>query len=69
MSMLDPRQMVSNREACKLKLKRVLTHLVSCNRVEERECDDIIRQYSDFIDCTIPLVGTEKFSGFNPASD
>ena len=69
MSMLDPRQMVSNSEACKLKLKRVLTHLVSCNRVEERECDDIIRQYSDFIDCTIPLVGTEKFSGFNPASD
>lgn len=69
LSILDPREMVSSGDACKVKLKKVLDYLVTCNRVKERECDEIIRQYSDFIDCTIPFVGTEKFSGFNPNND
>ena len=51
------------------KLKKVLSHLVSCDRVQERDCDEVIRQYTNFIDCAIPTIGTEKFSGFNPNKD
>jgi hypothetical protein len=36
--------------------------------VHERECDEVIRQYTNFIDYDIPTIGTEKFSGFNPHS-
>ena len=51
------------------KLKKVLSHLVSCDRVQERDCDEVIRQYTNFIDCAIPTIGTEKFSEFNPNKD
>ena len=69
LSVLDPREMASKGNACKSKLKKVLSHLVSCDKVQKRDCDEVIRQYTNFIDCAIPTIGTEKFSGFIPNKD
>lgn len=68
LSMLNPKEMLSNGDLCKVKLKRTLTYLVNCNRLPERDCDEIISQYTNFLD-NIPSIGSEIFAGFNPYED
>jgi hypothetical protein len=46
-------------------LKKVLAFLVQLQKVNERDCDDIISEFSGYLD-TIPVVGSDKFCNFNP---
>ena len=57
--------MAENKDGCKDKLKRLLTQLVAHKRINERDCDECIKQYCDFIE-NIPSVGSAKFTEFNP---
>ncbi|XP_069133066.1 uncharacterized protein [Argopecten irradians] len=68
LSMLNPKEMVSNPSLCKSRLKKCLGHFVSCGRVNERDCDCIIQQY-DALLLNIPSIGTSMFADFNPYLD
>ncbi|WAR23449.1 LOW QUALITY PROTEIN: hypothetical protein MAR_037118 [Mya arenaria] len=65
---LDPRKMSESKTRCKEKLKKVLTYLVAHKRINERDCDECIKEYCDFID-NIPSFGSAKFTEFNPNKD
>lgn len=45
-----------------------LLYLVNSNRVKEEDCDDIIRQYSYFIDDIVQALHAE-FVNFDPVQD
>ena len=66
MPFLDPRLMASKKEDCQSKLKRVLTVLVEANRVDERDCDDILHQYRNYLD-EIQTADISVFSNFKPS--
>ena len=65
LNFLDPRLQVSSPCQCTEKLKKVLAFLVQLQKVNERDCDDIISEFSGYLD-TIPVVGSDKFCNFNP---
>ena len=68
LSCLNPVKMASQKEACSNKFKKVLTLLLNSNRVEEKDCDTLLQQYSMFLD-SIPAFGTNKFANFNSSVD
>ena len=49
-------------------VKKVLNLFLNVKRIEERKCDVVLQQYTQFID-NIPVFGTEKFSKFNQNQD
>ena len=62
---LDPREMAANPNICRGKLKRILTVLVNLNKVRDENCDNVLQQYSTFLD-RVPIIGSDLFSSFNP---
>ena len=51
---------------CKLKMKRVLSTLVACKRVQSNKCDDILIQFTSFLDQVEEL---EEYVNFNMDQD
>lgn len=66
MSFLDPRLMFNSGDDCKKKFKVVLNVLVEANRVDESDCDDILGQFSRYIE-EIQTKHVTAFSSFKPA--
>lgn len=62
---LDPREMAANPNNCREKFKRILTVLVNSNKVRAENCDNVLQQYSNFLD-SVPVIGSGVFSSFNP---
>lgn len=60
---LDPRCMASSKEACLVKMKRLLTHLVGSNHFEDSTCDEILREFGDF--CSFAALQS-SFRDFDP---
>ena len=48
--------------------KKVLNLFLNVKRIEERKCDVVLQQYTQFID-NIAVFGTERFSKFNKNQD
>lgn len=68
MDCLDPRRMVSNKDSsCSNKLKSILKLLTETKRVDENDCDDILKQYRKFINETVPKRMAD-FTDFNPVT-
>ncbi|KAK7889018.1 hypothetical protein WMY93_024578 [Mugilogobius chulae] len=66
MQCLDPRSMACSKEACLAKMKRILSHLVGANHIEESACDDILREYAEF--CNFAALQS-SFREFNSKVD
>ena len=66
LSFLDPRLMVTSTEGCKTKFKRVLNVLIEANRVDEKDCDDILNQFGRYME-EIPTRDVSVFSNFKPS--
>ena len=62
---LDPREMAANPNICRAKFKRILTVLVNSNKVTDENCDNVLQQYSTFLD-RVAIIGSDLFSSFNP---
>ena len=62
---LNPVKMASNKEACSVKVLRLL---VNAERVKEEECDTLLQQCALFLD-SIPAFGSERFANFQSAED
>jgi len=63
MRALDPREMAANPNNCREKFKRILTVLVNSNKVRAENCDNVLQQYSNFLD-RVPV--RVPVSSFNP---
>lgn len=57
--------MAANPNNCREKFKRILTVLVNSNKVRAENCDNVLQQYSNFLD-RVPVIGSGIFSSFNP---
>ena len=69
LSFLDPRKMLSaTKELSIRRLKRALSYLVDQNRVRETDCDDIIREYSQFVDDVVES-NHSTFADFDPVNN
>ncbi|CAH3038939.1 unnamed protein product [Pocillopora meandrina] len=62
---LDPRDMATNPNSCSEKFKKIQTVLVNSNKVRDENCDNVLQQYSNFLD-RVPVIGSDIFSSFNP---
>lgn len=62
---VDPTQIVQNPDKCKRKLKVCLEHLVSAKQMKEGNCDDILKQFSDF---STYCRADEEFVTYDPQS-
>lgn len=68
MDCLDPRRMASNKDSsCINKLKSILKLLTETKRVDENDCDDILKQYRKFINETVQKRRAD-FTDFNPVT-
>lgn len=65
---LNPNKMVSHKEECLGKFKKLLTLLHNASKFTEGECEQIQQEYLLFLD-NIPKFGVAKFTGFNPDHD
>ena len=70
MSCLDPRQLATSKDTCLQKMKTILAILVPAGRVRGgvAVCDDVMRQYEEFIDNTV-ATNLSTFESFNPLDD
>ena len=68
LSCFNPCKMVSDKDGCIKMFKKVLNLFLNVKRIEERKCDVVLQQYTQFID-NIPVFGTERFSKFNKNQD
>ncbi|CAH3148926.1 unnamed protein product [Pocillopora meandrina] len=50
---LDPNLIVTDKEGCCAKFNVVLSKLVKCSRLNIRDCDPLVLQYSEFLDLAI----------------
>lgn len=62
---LDPREMAANPNKCRKKFKRIVTVLVSSNKVRADSCYNVLQQYSNLLD-RVPAIGSGIFPSFNP---
>ena len=63
MSCLDPRLMALEKEVCEKKMKRILEILVEARRLKSAECDEVMYQFSQFLDyCSV----NPDFENFDP---
>ena len=65
MVVLDPREMVVNPNICRAKFKKILTVLINSNKLMGENCDSVFQEYSNFLD-SVPIIGSDMFSSFNP---
>ncbi|GBN16550.1 hypothetical protein AVEN_227752-1 [Araneus ventricosus] len=49
MSCLDPRRMANQAHSCFSKMKVILSVLVNCKRLQEKECDSILMEFNSFL--------------------
>ena len=63
LSCIDPRKM-QGKIVSKNKMKNVVNSLLEVNRIKENECDDIVRQFDEFMD---EHSSSQEFFNFNPA--
>ena len=68
MSCLDPRLMASEKESCEKKMKRILEILVEARRLKSAECDEVMYQFSQFLDYCSDNPDFEKFDPNEPTS-
>jgi len=64
LSCLNPVNMSKTPDLCKVKFRRLLAELLKTKQVKENECDDMVQEYSSFLD-SIPVIGRDKFEEFN----
>ena len=60
---IDPRKM-QDKVVSKIKMKNVVNSLLEVNRIKENECDDIVRQFDEFMD---EHSSSQEFVNFDPA--
>ena len=65
---LNPHKMVANRDMCIEWFQRVLKALVDGNKLSDRKCDDIKRQFISFLDDEIPKYSSQ-LDGFDHAKE
>ena len=67
LSCLDPRCMATERDASVTKMRNVLKLLVENNRVQGgmAMCDDLMREFTDFVDVVVPM-NLALFKNFDP---
>ena len=67
LSCLDPRCMATERDTSITKMRNVLKLLVESNRVQGgmAMCDDLIREFTDFVDVVVPM-NLALFKNFDP---
>ena len=68
MSCLDPRLMSLEKEACVNKMKRILEILVEAHRLKSAECDEVMYQFSQFLDDCADNPDFENFDPSEPTS-
>lgn len=68
MDCLDPRRMVENGETCINKLKILLKVMTEAKKIDENDCDDVVKQYRLFLRDVVASRSAE-FADFNPATD
>lgn len=61
----DPRKMFSKPTDCQKSLKQVLVHFVENNLIDDKECDDIVLQFKNFLD-DIVMIYPSAFKTFEP---
>lgn len=67
LSVLDPRELIKSKEISTRKLTTVLRLLVETGRIEEKSCDEILREFGHFYDPSLMSV-SDSFRNFNPES-
>lgn len=68
LSVLDPRVLLNNKELSSQKLTTVLRLLVETSRLEEKCCDDVLREFGQFFDSSL-MSASDSFHKFTPQSD
>lgn len=67
LSFLDPRMLLDSKEKSIQKLKNVLRLLVEAKRVEEKCCDEVLREFAYFCERGLALT-PDAFRNFDPES-
>lgn len=62
---LDPRVLIKSKETSVRKLSTVLRLFVESGRIEEQNCDDILREFGHFYDHS-RMCASDSFRNFNP---
>ncbi|KAK5874614.1 hypothetical protein PBY51_019545 [Eleginops maclovinus] len=68
LSVLDPRVLLKNKELSSQKLTTVPRLLVETARLEEKCCDDVLREFGQFFDTSL-MLASDSFHKFTPQSD
>ena len=66
MQCLDPRRMAVSKELCVPQMRKMLHTLVGAKHVEEKVCDNILREFSEFCDSAALQA---NFREFDPKTD
>ena len=61
---LDPNRIMTDKEGCCAKFNVGLSELVKCRRLNIRDCDSLVLQYSEFLDLAIKAEKS-AMEGFN----
>ena len=65
MTALDPRAMAKHPTECRTKMKGVMSTLVNARKVKEKDFDGILQEFDTFLE-KVPVIGSDKFTGFDP---
>lgn len=68
LSVLDPRVLLNNKELSSQKLTNVLRLLVENGWLEEKCCDDVLREFGQFFDKSL-MFSSDSFWKFSPKSE
>ena len=65
LSCLSPSLMVSGKDLCYGKFKKVLSFLVNCNWLNQDDCDTVLQEFTMLLDA----IPKDRFKAFNPSED
>lgn len=65
MTFLDPRAVAKHPTECTTKMKGIMSAFVNAGKVKEKDCDGILQEYDTFLE-GVPVIGSDKFIGFDP---
>lgn len=68
LSVLDPRVLLNNKELSVQKLTTTFRLLVETGRIEEKCCDDVLREFGHFFDHSL-MSAPDCFRRFSPQSE
>lgn len=68
LSVLDPRVLLNNKESSVQKFTTTLRLLVETKRIEEKCCDDVLREFVHFFDHNL-MSASDSFRKLSPQSD